>query len=236
MRHPETIRWSQRTRSSDTEGTEQGGMPGRFDSPLSSSVSSGSGSVNSVARIGHNLLLGVGLLLLAGCGNMKKQNYLRPESPSIHLPRSTSAQLPPAHTVAHRAKLPDAVFETGEKNGRLVTELPMPVTRDLLARGQERFNIYCAVCHGPDGYGHGIIVQRGFPAPPSYHEPRLLNAPVGHFFQVMTHGYGAMYPYADRLAAADRWAVAAYIRALQLSQRTSAQALSDAERNQLARR
>lgn len=189
------------------------------------------GALSVVWRFG---VLAFGVSAVAGCGNMKKQNYLRPETPSIHLPRSTSAQLPPAHTVPHRAKLPDTVFETGEKNGQLVTEIPVPVTPELLARGQERFNIYCAVCHGPDGYGHGIVVQRGFPAPPSYHEPRLLNAPVGHFFQVITHGYGAMYPYSDRLTAEDRWAVAAYIRALQLSQRASAQALSDADRQQLA--
>jgi cytochrome c553 len=175
-------------------------------------------------------------LLLAGCDNMKKQNYLRPEEPSRQLPHGTSAQLPPSHTVPHRAQLPDVVFTTGERNGQLVTEIPVPVTRELLARGQAQFAIYCAVCHGPDGYGYGIVVQRGFPAPPSYHDPRLVNAPIGYFFRVMTRGFGVMYPYADRLAPADRWAVAAYIRALQLSQRANVSDLAATDRAHLEQR
>lgn len=172
-------------------------------------------------------------LLVAACGNMKHQNYLRPEEPSLHLPHGTSAQLPPAHTVPHGERLPDSVFMTGKQNGKLVTDFPIPVTAALLARGQERFNIYCAVCHGRDGYGDGIVVRRGFPKPPSYHDPRLRNAPVGHFFDVITHGYGLMYSYADRLDAHDRWAVAAYLRALQLSQHARLQDLTDAERTTL---
>ena len=94
----------------------------------------------------------------------------------------------------------------------------MVVTRAMLARGQERFAIYCAVCHGHAGEGNGMIVQRGFPQPPSLHEQRLRDAPVGHFFDVMTNGYGVMYSHASRVAPEDRWAIAAYIRALQLSQ------------------
>ena len=90
--------------------------------------------------------------------------------------------------------------------------------RRLLERGRERFEIYCAVCHGRTGEGNGMIVQRGFPQPPSLHEQRLRDAPVGHFFDVITNGYGVMYPYASRVAPEDRWAIAAYIRALQLSQ------------------
>jgi mono/diheme cytochrome c family protein len=172
-------------------------------------------------------------MTLTGCGNMKKQAYARPETANEHLARGTAAQLPPAHTVPHREHLPAAAFETGEKDGQLLTEIPIRVTPELLARGQDRFNIYCAVCHGPDGYGRGIVVQRGFPAPPSYHESRLLNAPVGHFFRVMTQGYGAMYPYADRLTPEDRWAVAAYIRALQLSQRATATDLTAVDREHL---
>ena len=83
--------------------------------------------------------------------------------------------------------------------------------------GQQRFNIYCAPCHSQLGDGHGMIVQRGFPAPPSYYIDRLRDAPVQHFYEVITHGYGAMYPYAQRVAPADRWAIIAYIRALQAS-------------------
>ena len=172
-------------------------------------------------------------LLLAACGNMKRQNYLRPEEPSVHLPRGTSAQLPPAHTAPHGGELQDTAFTTGEREGKLVTTIPIPVTRELLERGRDRFDIYCAVCHGPDGYGRGIVVRRGFPAPPSYHDPRLRNVPVGHFFEVMTRGFGAMYPYADRLTPTDRWAVAAYIRALQLSQHADVRDLPDADREKL---
>ncbi|HVU33803.1 MAG TPA: cytochrome c [Opitutaceae bacterium] len=173
-------------------------------------------------------------LCSAGCGNMKHQRYLRMDEPSANLPHGTSAQLPPEHTVRHRARLPDPAFETGERDGKLLNAIPVPVTPELLARGQQRFNIYCAVCHGPDGYGDGIVVRRGFPAPPSYHDARLRNAPVGHFFQVMTRGYGAMYSYADRLTANDRWAVAAYIRALQLSQHARVADLPSADRNHLS--
>jgi mono/diheme cytochrome c family protein len=99
-----------------------------------------------------------------------------------------------------------------------IDEFPIPVTKELVDRGQERYNIYCIVCHGPVGAGDGMIVRRGFSQPPTYHDDRLRNAPVGHFFDVMTNGWGKMNSYSDKLSAADRWAVVAYIRALQLSQ------------------
>ncbi|PSC06534.1 cytochrome C [Alsobacter soli] len=95
---------------------------------------------------------------------------------------------------------------------------PPPVTPALLARGRERYEIACAPCHGLSGYGDGVIVSRGFPAPLSYHEPRLRSADASHFIDVIEHGYGVMYPYAARVAPKDRWAIVAYIRALQLSQ------------------
>ncbi len=98
-----------------------------------------------------------------------------------------------------------------------VTEFPFPITLDILERGRERFEIYCATCHGRTGDGNGMIVQRGFPPPPSYHIDRLRQAPVGHFYNVITRGYGVMYSYASRVEPRDRWAIAAYIRALQLS-------------------
>jgi len=98
-----------------------------------------------------------------------------------------------------------------------IDEFPIPVTKELIDRGQDRFNIYCIVCHGPVGDGDGMIVRRGFPQPPTYHDDRLRNAPVGHFFDVMTNGWGKMNSYADKLSAADRWAVVAYIRTLQAS-------------------
>jgi mono/diheme cytochrome c family protein len=96
-------------------------------------------------------------------------------------------------------------------------ELPFPLTREVLERGRERFNIYCAVCHERTGDGDGLVVRRGFSRPPSYHIDRLRQAPLGHFFDVMTNGYGAMPRYDAQVSAGDRWAIAAYIRALQLS-------------------
>ena len=100
----------------------------------------------------------------------------------------------------------------------MIDEFPLPVTKELIDRGQDRFNIYCIVCHGPVGKGDGMIVRRGFVKPPSYHDDRLRNAPVGHFFDVMTNGFGRMNSYATQIQPADRWAIVAYIRALQISQ------------------
>jgi len=109
-----------------------------------------------------------------------------------------------------------------------IDEFPVPVTRELVDRGQDRYNIYCIVCHGPVGNGDGMIVRRGFPQPPTYHDDRLRNAPVGHFFDVMTNGWGKMNSYADKLPAADRWAVVAYIRTLQVSQNPSGASMMNA--------
>jgi len=99
---------------------------------------------------------------------------------------------------------------------------PLPITLPLVARGRNRYDVYCAPCHSRTGDGDGMIVRRGFPAPPSYHTERLRNAPDSHLFQVISNGYGVMYPYADRITSEDRWAIVAYIRALQLSQHAPA--------------
>jgi mono/diheme cytochrome c family protein len=99
-----------------------------------------------------------------------------------------------------------------------IDEFPIPVTKELIDRGQERYNIYCIVCHGAVGAGDGMIVRRGFSAPPTYHDDRLRNAPVGHFFDVITNGWGKMNSYSAQINATDRWAIVAYIRALQASQ------------------
>ena len=102
---------------------------------------------------------------------------------------------------------------------------PLPITPQLLRRGQQRFDIYCAPCHSPAGDGDGMIARRGFPHPPSYHTDALRNAPDSHFYDVITNGYGAMFAYADRITPQDRWAIVAYIRALQLSQHAPASVL-----------
>jgi len=107
---------------------------------------------------------------------------------------------------------------TGKMNGTDVEAFPFPITRADLKRGQLRFNIYCSPCHGRLGDGQGLVVKRGFYPPPSYHTDRLLQAPVGHFFDVMTNGFGAMASYASRVPVDDRWRIAAYIRVLQFSE------------------
>jgi mono/diheme cytochrome c family protein len=99
-----------------------------------------------------------------------------------------------------------------------IEEFPVPVTKELVDRGEERFKVFCIVCHGPVGNGDGMIVRRGFPKPPTYNDDRLRNAPVGHFFDVITNGQGRMNSYASQIPVADRWAIVAYIRALQISQ------------------
>jgi len=124
-----------------------------------------------------------------------------------------------ANTVARGQLREDDYLYTGKVAGQFVTEFPMPVTPEVMARGQERFNVFCAPCHGRTGDGNGMIVQRGFRQPPSYYEDRLVNAQVGYLFDVMTNGFGAMQDYSAQVPVADRWAIAAYIRALQLSRR-----------------
>ncbi|MGZ4964649.1 MAG: c-type cytochrome [Limisphaerales bacterium] len=137
------------------------------------------------------------------------------------------------NTVARDQLDEDTEFFTGKIGTNLVVTLPSPVTREMLQRGQERFNIYCSPCHGRTGDGNGMIPQRGFPRPPSYHIDRLRNAPIGHFYDVITHGYGVMYPYAARVEPADRWAIAAYIRVLQTSQNAKLAEVPAEERSKL---
>jgi len=136
-------------------------------------------------------------------------------------------------TVARGQLRLDDHFYTGKVNGELVTTLPFAATQEVLARGQERYNIFCSPCHDRVGNGTGMIVQRGFRQPPSFHIDRLRQAPAGHFFDVMTNGFGTMYSYADRIAPKDRWAIVAYIRALQLSQNATLEDVPAAERSKL---
>jgi len=121
-------------------------------------------------------------------------------------------------TVARGQLRLDQARYTGKVNGKDIDYFPIQITPADLARGQERFNIFCSPCHGRLGDGHGMIVSRGLRQPPSFHDARLLTAATGHFFDVMTNGYGAMYSYASRVPVDDRWRITAYIRALELSQ------------------
>jgi len=122
------------------------------------------------------------------------------------------------NTVARGQLHEDTYFHTGMKDGKEGDALPFPVTMDVLARGQERYNVYCTPCHSRVGNGAGMIVQRGYAQAGNFHTARLKAAPLGHFFNVISNGYGAMPDYSAQLTPADRWAVVAYIKALQLSQ------------------
>ena len=154
----------------------------------------------------------------AGCGqSMDKQKKYDTYAPADIFRNGSSAQHPPEGTVPQSEPARAAALRN-----------PPPVTEALLKRGRERFNIFCAPCHGFDGDGDGMVVKRGFPAPPSYHSKALMQAPASHFLDVIANGYGVMYAYGDRVAPADRWAIVAYIRALQLSKHASAADASQA--------
>jgi mono/diheme cytochrome c family protein len=165
--------------------------------------------------------------------DMYDQPKAKPLAESNFFKDGTSARPLPPHTVARGDARQDTVFFTGLTNGTLVTQLPVKLTQELLARGRERFDIHCSMCHGRTGGGNGAIVQRGFPPPPSLHIDRLRNAPLGHFYDVITNGYGVMYSYATRVEPADRWAIAAYLRALQLSHNATMGDVPEAQRTKL---
>jgi hypothetical protein len=159
------------------------------------------------------------LLLAAGCRqNMHNQHKIQPLEPSDFFTDGQGARPLPAHTVA-RGDLREGFTYTGlDAANKPVNQMPFPVTREFLLRGQERYNIYCSPCHDRLGTGQGMIVRRGYKQPSSYHIPRLRSAPVGYFFNVMTEGFGVMPSYAPQVPVKDRWAIAAYIRVLQYSQ------------------
>lgn len=179
----------------------------------------------------------VAVLTIAGCEklarNMYDQPRYKPMRESRLFPDGTSARSPVPGTVAASAGelagtssgRQGAELEATRARDEAAKQNPYPITMALLRHGQERFEIYCAPCHSPVGDGDGMVARRGFPHPPSYHIERLRNAPDRHFYDVMTHGYGIMRPYADRVPPEDRWAIVAYIRALQLSQYARAEDL-----------
>ncbi len=136
-------------------------------------------------------------------------------------------------TVARGQLRDDAVLYTGKRNGADTDVFPFPVTDRVMKRGQERFNAFCSPCHGRTGAGDGMVVQRGYRRPPTYHQDRLREAPVGHFFDVMTNGFGAMPDHAVQIKVEDRWAIAAYIRALQLSANARVDDVAAADRGKL---
>jgi mono/diheme cytochrome c family protein len=157
--------------------------------------------------------------LLAGCRNeMYDQPKYKPLARSDFFPDQRAGRPLVDGTVARGDLRTDPHFYAGKDGAQLVTELPVPLTRDLLRRGRQRYDIFCSPCHDRTGDGLGMVVRRGYRPPPSFHVDRLRQVPVGHFFDVMTNGFGAMPDYASQIAVEDRWAIAAYVRALQYSQ------------------
>ncbi len=177
------------------------------------------GTRGPLMRAGAAIALAV---LVSGCRqDMQDAPRYDPLEASTFFANGQSARPLVANTVARGQVREDRHLYEGIVDGKPAETFPFPITEEVMQRGQERFNVFCAPCHARTGDGNGMIVQRGFRHPPSYHEDRLRNAPVGYFFDVMTHGFGAMQDYASQVPVADRWAIAAYIRALQLSQRAT---------------
>lgn len=159
------------------------------------------------------------LLLLTACReDMQNQPRFKPLRKSDFFEDGRSSREPVFGTVARGDLREDSYFYTGMVNGEPGNYMPFAATQDVLERGRERYNIYCAPCHSRTGDGNGMIVQRGYRRPPSYHTNRLRTLPLGHFFDVITNGFGSMPDYATQVPPHDRWAIVAYIRALQLSQ------------------
>ena len=173
---------------------------------------------------------------VAGCDlrqAMYDQERYEPLEGSAFFADGLSSRQPVPGTVARGQLHLDEHLYQGKVQGELAPTLPVELKAELLERGQERYDIFCAPCHDRTGSGKGMIVQRGFKAPPSLHLDRLRQIPIGHFFDVITNGFGAMYSYASRIPVEDRWAIAAYIRALQLSQSVEFDQLPPADQRQL---
>jgi mono/diheme cytochrome c family protein len=159
------------------------------------------------------------LLTAAGCRqDMHDQPKIEPLEMSEFFQDGRGARPVPQGTVSRNAKLGDDEYLTGRSHGAFVAEFPAPVTKATLYRGKDRYEIFCTPCHGAVGDGRGMVVKRGFPPPTSFHIDRLRASPPGYFFDVITNGFGRMQGYAAQVPVDDRWAVVAYVRALQLSQ------------------
>ena len=165
--------------------------------------------------------------------DMFNQPKYKPLQASTFFADGRASRPLPEDTVPWGGNRPDELLSTGKLNGLVADRFPFPVTAAVLDRGQQRYEIFCSVCHGATGSGNGMIVQRGFKAPPSFHTDRLRQAPAGRFVEVMTNGFGAMFEYRSRVSPEDRWAIAAYIRALQQSQNVPLSDIPGSERAKL---
>ena len=195
-----------------------------------------SASMRSAAQRSLMCVVLPALLLLASTGcELRQRMFDQPRYEALEasdfFEDGQSSRLPVEGTIARGHLRLDSHLYEGKVNGELATTMPLEVTEELLLRGRQRYDIYCSPCHDQIGRGNGVVVQRGLKKrPPSLHEQRLIDSPIGHFFDVSTNGFGAMYSYASRVSVHDRWAIAAYIRALQLSQRAQLQDLSAEDR------
>lgn len=164
------------------------------------------------------LALAAAALLTFGCRlDMHDQPKYKTYRASEFFSDGMASRVPPEGTVAQGQLREDDHLYRGRVDGVFAAEFPFPVTHEVLERGRERFNVFCAPCHSQSGYGRGMIVQRGMTQPPSLHIGRLREAPPGYIFDVVTNGFGNMYSYSSRIPPQDRWAIIAYIQALQLS-------------------
>jgi mono/diheme cytochrome c family protein len=171
---------------------------------------------------------------LAGChGDMYDQPRYDPLEKSDFFADGRASRPVVTGAIARGDLRDDEPFYSGKQDGKLVEKPPIEINPALVERGRQRFNIFCTPCHGRAGYGDGMIVRRGFRQPPTYHSDRLRGVPIGHFFDVMTNGFATMPDYAEQIPVRDRWAIAVYVRALQLSQYAQLDALDDAERQRL---
>lgn len=175
------------------------------------------------------------LLLTAISCRQKMANQPRYDSlePSDFFDDGMAARPRVAGTVARGELSTNALLDTGKVNGQLADGFPFEITRAVLDRGQERYNIYCGQCHGRVGDGNGMIPSRGYRRPPSFHTETLRAATTGHYFDVITNGFGAMPPYKTMVSPRDRWAIVAYIRALQISQNATVNDIPADERAKL---
>jgi hypothetical protein len=182
-----------------------------------------------MSRMTVHLLLLTALVLGCDRNDMRDQPRYEPFEASEFYADGTSARPIIAGTVprgpSSTTRPADVVRTSGGPNA-----FPFPVTRQVLSRGRQRYTIYCSPCHGDLGDGNGMIVQRGFTRPPSFHDPRLVKETTSHYYDVISNGFGAMYSYNDRIGPDDRYAIIAYIRALQLSQRAPLNLISDTDR------
>lgn len=182
-------------------------------------------SDNRTARVSKRLFISTGALAfitLTACRqDMQNEPRYKPLAGSEFFADGRSARPMVEGTVARGHLRIDEARYTGKIDGEDIDQFPIPIAKEDIERGQARFNIYCTPCHGRLGDGNGMVVLRGFRQPPSYYSDRLVHAPVGHFFDVITNGFGAMVSYASRVQTDDRWRIIAYIRALQLSESAS---------------